>query len=287
MTFRPLLSATIEDTASLKYPCIVSPKLDGIRAIVIDGVVMSRSLKPIRNKYVQSLFGHHELNWVDGELIVGDPCSKSCYRDTNSGVMAEDGKPDVYFHMFDRVDSIKGFTERYFTLPQTSGRMLRVPHHAISTEQQLLELETKFLEMGYEGLMVRSPQGSYKQGRSTLRDGILGKLKRFADSDYEVVGFVERMHNANEATKDALGHTQRSMHKENMVGRGDLGALILRCEAGLFNCGTGFTDEERAYLWSIRDTLPGRIAKVKSFLIGVKTLPRFPTFTGWRDPIDL
>ena len=137
--------------------------------------------------------------------------------------------------------------------------------------------------------MVRSLGGTYKFGRSTLKDGILGKLKRFSDADYEVVGYQERMRNDNAAIKNALGHTERSSHKENKCGRGDLGALVLRTAEGLeFTCGTGFNDADRAALWEIRDTsLIGRWAKVKSFLIGVKDLPRFPVFISFRHEDDL
>jgi DNA ligase-1 len=148
-------------------------------------------------------------------------------------------------------------------------------------------LEEKYLNEGYEGLMVRSPNGYYKEGRSTLRDGILGKLKRFSDSEYKVVGYEERMHNGNEAKTNALGQTERSTHKENLVGRGDLGALVLELAPGqTFNCGTGFTDEDRAEIWSNRDKYLGQMVKVKSFLIGVKDAPRFPVFLGWRDASD-
>jgi len=59
-TFKPLLAHTIEGTSTIKYPCIVSPKLDGIRCIIINGVAMSRSLKPIRNEYVQKCIGNRE-----------------------------------------------------------------------------------------------------------------------------------------------------------------------------------------------------------------------------------
>lgn len=287
--FKPLLSATIEDTSKLSYPAIVSPKLDGIRCLIINGIAVSRSLKPIRNKRVQAFFGKAEYNGLDGELIVGDPCSKTCYRDAYSGVMSEDGEPDVWFHVFDRVDYTFGFSSRYATLPRDGEfeRIVRVPHRIVSTEAQLLEIENEYLEMGYEGLMVRSPNGSYKQGRSTLRDGILGKLKRFTDENYEVVGFVERLHNSNPATKNALGHTERSMHKENMIGRGDLGALVLRYDGGTFTCGTGFDDEQRAEIWANKDSYLGKIAKVKQFAYGIKDAPRFPVWLGFRDLIDM
>ena len=71
MTFKPMLAATVSDEP-LSYPLLASVKLDGVRALVVDGVVMGRSLKPIPNKHVQRLFGHTQLNGLDGELIVGD-----------------------------------------------------------------------------------------------------------------------------------------------------------------------------------------------------------------------
>ena len=142
--------------------------------------------------------------------------------------------------------------------------------------------------MGYEGVMLRKPDGKYKFGRSTAREFILMKLKRFSDAEYKVIGFQERMHNANEATINELGHTERSAHMENMVPRGDLGALVLEMSDGqIFNCGTGFDDKSRKEIWQNRDKYVGRWAKIKSFLIGVKDLPRFPVFISFRDEDDM
>lgn len=287
-TFKPLLAHTIEDTGTIKYPCIVSPKLDGIRCIIINGVAMSRSLKPIRNEYVQKCIGNREYDGLDGELIVGNMFDKACYRNTNSGIMTKDGEPDFAFHIFDRVDMGGKFHERLDSLPYNKPFIRIVPHLVAVNEDHLLQLESDFLSKGAEGVMVRSFEGRYKQGRSTMKEGILGKLKRFTDNEYEVVGFQERMHNGNEATTNALGHTERSSHKENKVGRGDLGALVCRTADGLeFNVGTGFDDELRRWIWSNREDLHGKLVKVKSFLIGVKDAPRFPVFLGFRDPIDM
>ena len=286
--FKPLLAHTIEDTSTIKYPCIVSPKLDGIRCIILDGVAMSRSMKPIRNEYVQKCIGKVEHNGLDGELIVGDMFDKACYRNTNSGIMTKDGEPDFAFHIFDRVDMGGKFHERLDSLPYNKPFIRIVPHLVAVNEDHLLQLESDFLSKGAEGVMVRSFEGRYKQGRSTMKEGILGKLKRFTDNEYEVVGFEERMHNGNEATTNALGHTERSSHKSGKVGRGDLGALVLRTPAGLeFNCGSGFNDEQRHEIWNNQGAYLGKLAKVKSFLVGVKDLPRFPTFLGFRDEIDL
>ena len=99
---KPMLSHTITDTSAVKCPVLVSQKLDGIRCLIIDGVAVSRNLKPIRNEFVQSVIGTPKYNGLDGELIVGATFAKDCYRVTNSGVMSKDGEPDFTYHVFDR-----------------------------------------------------------------------------------------------------------------------------------------------------------------------------------------
>ena len=60
MLFKPMLAATLEPPFAVKYPVLVSRKLDGIRATIQGCVVLSRSLKPIPNRHVQQLFSHLE-----------------------------------------------------------------------------------------------------------------------------------------------------------------------------------------------------------------------------------
>lgn len=286
-SYRPLL-ASAADLDKLPFPRLASPKLDGIRCIVIDGVALSRSLKPIPNAHIQACIGRPEYNGLDGELIVGDPTSPTCYRDSNSGVMSHDGEPDFTFHVFDRINSDDPFEVRLMSLFSLDLPYVSVvPHFVVSSMEELDEREAQWLELGYEGVMLRDPGGRYKHGRSTAKEGILLKVKRFTDAEYEVVGFEERMHNANEAKRNALGHIERSSHKENKVGRGDLGALVLKHPNGTFTCGTGFTDADRAEIWANQGQYLGRLAKVKSFEIGVKDLPRFPVWLGWRGEEDL
>ena len=97
---KPMLAiaASIEDVT---YPIWVGVKYDGIRALVVNGVVLSRSLKPIPNAYVQKLFGKPEYNGLDGELILGDIYAPDVFRKTTSAVMSDDGEEDVKFHVFD------------------------------------------------------------------------------------------------------------------------------------------------------------------------------------------
>jgi len=119
--FRPMLAAKT-DGENITYPCLVSPKLDGVRAIVRHGQVVSRTLKPIPNTHVQRLFGRAALEGLDGELIIGDPTAEDVYRKTVSGVMSEDGKPEVKFYVFDIVLPALGYKARWKKVEaRTSG----------------------------------------------------------------------------------------------------------------------------------------------------------------------
>ncbi len=294
MNFKPMLAATLTDVSAVRFPVLASPKLDGVRAIVKDGVVVSRSLKPIPNRHVQELFGYDDLEGLDGELIVGSPTAPDCYRSTVSGVMREDGHPNVVFHAFDWVGSTGPFRGRLAQVnekcpPFVGSVRCAVPHALIVVPSELDTFETKCLEQGYEGVMLRDPNGAYKFGRSTLKEGGLLKLKRFSDSEAEILGFEERMHNTNEKLRDERGYAKRSTAQDGLVPCGTLGALLVRdIHTGVeFSVGTGFDDATRAGIWANRHRTLGALVKYKHFSIGNYDKPRFPTFLGFRDPIDL
>jgi DNA ligase-1 len=148
------------------------------------------------------------------------------------------------------------------------------------------------VNLGYEGAIVRDPRAPYKEGRSTVKQGWMLKVKRFADDEAEVIGTVEQMRNDNEATVDELGYTKRSHHKEGKTAAGVLGALSVRGTTGQFKgvefeIGTGFTAEQRRNLWAGREYLIGKLVSYKYFPVGVKDKPRFPTFKAFRDRRDI
>jgi DNA ligase 1 len=283
----------------LRFPVMVSPKLDGIRALVVDGVLMSRSMKPIPNRYLQKKFGSLP-NGTDGELIKGLP-TEDPYRNTVSAVMTEDGEPtDVCYFVFDNFKAPGGFAQRsrgVDAINDYENGVVALPHQIVDNLEELLAYEEQVLESGYEGVMIRSLQGPYKFGRSSANEGYLLKLKRFEDGEAVIIGTEELEHNDNVATKDAFGRTERSNHKAGMRGAGVLGALVVRGVGGTydgveFNIGSGFTgaadpNGERAKLWRQRDSLVGKVVKFKYFPIGSKDKPRFPTFLGFRDKRDM
>lgn len=289
--FKPLLAATCEDMSALRFPLLASPKLDGIRAMVIDGKLVSRTMKPIPNTYVRELFSRGAFEGFDGELIDGDPTDADAFNRTTRSVMKVAGEPtNVRFHVFDRISAMI-FADRLDKMNGLVGKLaasvVAVTHRMVDNLADVMRYEALCVADGYEGIMLRDPAGPYKQGRSTMREQTLMKVKRFTDDEAVVMGCVEGEHNANEAGKDAFGRTERSSHKAGMVPNGTLGSLEVANAAGqTFNIGTGFTAAQRADLWSSHvkgDGLIGKLVKYRYQAAGMKDVPRFPSFVGFRE----
>ena len=292
--FKPMLASALKDGAQPVFPCLASPKLDGVRAVQFGSTVYSRNLKPIPNKCIQETFGAHgdALHGVDGELIVGSPVSPTAFRDTSSGVMAVEGRPAATFWVFDAYVPGASFKERLDVLKacvKGIPNVRVVPQVLVHNEEELRAFEEKCLAEGYEGAMVRSLEGPYKCGRSTVKEGYLLKVKRFEDGEAEILEVEELQHNENAKTLEALGKGKRSTHKAGMVGGGVLGSLRVRdTVTGIeFNIGSGFDAAERKQLWGDRQELIGRLVKYRYFPTGSRTAPRFPTWLGFRDRNDL
>lgn len=280
------------------FPYLASPKLDGIRCVIKDGVALSRTLKPIPNKHIQSILGSSLLNGLDGEIICGSPTDSECFRNTTTVVMSHDKVESFTFHVFDDfIHHTLPFTTRLALAEDRvaslqcgssiEGRSIAiVGHQTVDTQEEFDDKEIECLNLGYEGMMVRSLKGHYKFGRATARENILLKVKRFADSEAIVIGVEELMHNENEKSVNELGRSKRSSHQEGKRPAGTMGALIVRdIKTNIeFNIGTGFDALQRDQIWDFREGIIGKVLTYKSFHIGVKEKPRHPVFKFWRTP---
>ncbi len=294
---KPMLACKDWSEDKLTFPLYVQPKYDGVRALIMDGVVYGRSGKPIKNELVQKTFGH--LHGFDGELVpVNEDNAPDCCRRV-SGILNSptDTSPCGYV-VYDCWDVAGDFSERFaLGVSRLSADRSRsgcavafAMTKLVSGTAELNDFETEQLEKGYEGVIIRSVEGKYKNGRSGKGDGgLLWALKRFEDAEATVIGFEERMHNANEATKDAFGRTERSSHKENMIPRGDLGALLVKSDKWTeeFSIGSGFDDAQRKEIWENKERYVGKLVKFQFFAHGGKERPRFPTFLSWRIEADV
>ena len=277
------------DPTKAKFPYIATPKIDGIRFLMIDGTAVSRTFKPIRNKYIQSLLSSTLPDGIDGELTSGDT-----FQSSTSGIMSIEGEPDFKVWIFDyvnpKVEKILPFEERIRSIS-----LLNLPFDyeilkgsLIHSMDDLNEYESICLHEGYEGVMLRDPMGTYKFGRSTVNDNILLKVKRFEDDEAILIAIEEKMSNQNEIDYDAFGKIKRSSSLDGMIGANTAGTLIVRNKEGQeFGIGSGLTDPMREEIWNNQEKYLGKLVKYKYFPQGVKELPRHPVFLGFRSEDDL
>lgn len=288
---KPMLAGTFEP-AKARFPYCVTPKIDGIRFLMIDGVAVSRTFKPIRNAYVQRLLAQTLPDGVDGELTCGDT-----FQSSSSAIMSADGTPDFECWIFDYVDPLSSVIAPYQDrigdfrlqdLPSENDWIHLLTPEVANDEAELKALEEGYLDAGFEGAMVRDPNGTYKFGRSTVKENTLLKVKRFLDDEAILVNVLEKQHNQNEAEQDAFGNTKRSTCQDGLVGANTAGTLVVQRHDGLqFGIGTGLDDALRAQIWGSPDAYVGRIVKYKYFPVSVKEKPRHPVFLGFRDQDDL
>lgn len=282
--------ATDWDPARQRWPVYASPKLDGIRCKIFQGRALTRTLKEVPNRHIFGALSQGHLEGLDGELIVGEPTDRAVYRNTVSGVMSHDGIPDWTFWVFDDVTNPNArYGDRMSKMLDRVDGMSRVwslEQTLIETPDQLTDYESERVAAGYEGVIIRSPNAPYKNGRSSVSEGYLLKVKRFQDSEAVIIGFEEEMRNDNEATINALGYTERTSHQANRVGKARLGALVVRdLVTGVeFKIGTGFDAAEREAIWLDQARSLDAVVKYRFFPVGVKDKPRHPSFLGFRPP---
>lgn len=286
-----MLASKCENPHLLPFPVLATPKLDGIRCLKIGGKALSRSFKPISNRFAREWIEANLPDGVDGELMLRD----GTFSETTSAIGRRDGQPDFVFHVFDYVDESTAtpYAERMKRLAALPDhdQVVKVLPVIIRNAAELATYEEECIAAGYEGVMVRSTHSPYKCGRSTEREAWLLKIKRFEDAEAVVLEPYEGMTNQNAAELDAFGRTKRSLAQAGMVGRGELGGFIVRhLSTGVefrlgYNHIVGGID--RVTLWMDRDSLIGRVVKFSHQPSGAKDAPRFPKFIGFREAWDM
>jgi len=298
MTIKPQLACDF-DEEKLKFPLIAQPKIDGVRALNLTGTLTGRSLKQHKNKHTTSRLSRPEFIGFDGELALeGQWTSPRLCRDTTSAVNRIEGFPALDWWLFDYIapETINLPYEQRRELLGDKVRELErtdikaVPYEWVYNLEQLLNFEKHWLDMGFEGVIIRDPQGAHKSGRATVRGGSYLRIKRFTDAEARVVRIVEAMENQNEAKTNELGRTERSSHQENMVPKGMVGSLeCIDLETHTeITVGPGeMTHDDRIFFFNNPSLLVDQLITYKSFRHGVKDKPRFPTFKNIRAPEDM
>lgn len=297
---KPML-ASDWDEKKVRFPVIAQPKIDGVRGLFITGGMTGRSLKKHKNYYTTEYFSQECFRGFDGELAAESATHPSLCRITTSAVGSYDGRPFVLWHVFDYVteESIRlPYYRRYELLSKLCNELKNSqPFRRISLIEgiicnnmdELLKVDSGYDSQGYEGTILRDPNGLYKSGRSTVREGGLLRIKRFVDEDGVVVGVEEGETNNNEQQVNELGRTYRTSHKENKEPNGMVGRLLVKRKSGeVVTVSPGCMDHtQRRFYFENQHKILGNYIKFKHFPKGVKDKPRMAVFLSFRDESDI
>ena len=257
----------------------VSPKLDGYRCLaVIDNgevTLYSRNgsefgnFPSIKESLLKSFGANTHAFVLDGEIMSDDfqAMQKTAFADKRGTSIG-----DVKYNVFGAL-TISEWRSGVFTLT-TSQRLanlngissvfgpevVAVPQEWATTLERVLELEVEYMSQGFEGAMVL-PNIPYYKGRSSNK---LMKFKTMQSQDCTITELYEG---------DVGSRLQ-----------GKMGGITLVQENGVIcDCGSGFSDKDREYMWRNHELFRNRIAEIKYQELSKDGVMRFPVFVRFRD----
>jgi len=271
------------------------PKLDGIRCIAMREGLFTRTGKPITavphiHEALEPFFEKYPNATLDGELYnhaYKDDFNKIIHLVRKQNLTEEhlaESKKMIQYHIYDAPvigESIgvahSCLTEKDLFSDRTSvldaqfanlgidGRSLHgepnplviVETTEVNSREHLDELYADYVEVGYEGQMIRL-DAPYENKRSPK----LLKRKEFIDEEYEILGYEEG--------KGNRAGTVKHFKFKSKDGKG-------------FSSNIKGTFEYMAELLERGDELVGKQATVKYFNLTPDGVPRFPYVIGIRD----
>jgi len=301
-SFKPQLAPNEKvDLSTLNYPLLASTKLDGIRCIIKEGEIVSRSLKQIQCKQLRErlepLRKFSEENNVifDGEIYSSELSFQAITHFVMTQDLGDEQLPEhVKFYCFDAIKN-NNFTQRFderliynvFSIENRfSEIMVVVKNKIVQNQEEVQSYFDEVLSQGYEGLILRDPKAFYKFGRGTVKEGIIFKVKPFLDFDGQIIDVIQ----ATEVNEDAekkineLGRSVTSKKKGERHTIEKASAFMVKYEGKDLKVVLSMTDEEKEEVWNNRDSYLGRWISYKGMLVGSKDVPRHPVMLRFREP---
>lgn len=268
------------DYDRIEYPCIAEPKLDGLRCLAFvreNGVTYySRNGKEFENfgifdKELMVLANGSGLVF-EGEVIGADDAGdfKGIQKQARRKYGVDNTK--LEYNVFD-VMTIKEFINQNVesTQVQRTSRLKqmfvdadhdwinvqRVKFRLCHTADDIESAYRKYLDMGYEGTVIKAVDGVYEFKRSYS----WMKVKPTETLDLKVVDMVE-------------GRDQF---------KGMLGAFVVMHKKTKVNVGGGLSVAQRKSYWGAKKSMIGKIIEVKYDSITEDDSLRFPRFVKVRD----
>jgi len=294
---KPMLACDFDET-KLVFPLIAQPKIDGVRGLWLYGKpsFSGRSLKQFANTFIIEQFNNPLLEGIDGELTYGIITDTNLCSNTTSvcNTKQDDRAFSLVLNAFDYITPTTvnlSYIERIKVLTNLHlPNVTVIPSTIVHNLEELNVFEQHCLVQGYEGVILRKLDGTYKNGRTTIKEGTYMRIKRFVQEDAIVLQIIEAQENTNPVKTNALGNTERSSHQENKIPKGMLGSLICRDikTSNIITVGPGeMSHNDRMMYFNNPDMLLNKTISYKYFPKGIKDKPRFPTFVTIRDQSDI
>lgn len=223
----PMLASKYDTKKTTKFPYLSQPKLDGVRCLVSEFGLQSRNGKPLLSsphirEELDNFFEKFPDYILDGELYnhsLKDSFEQliSLIRKTKPKVEdLEESAKYVEYHIYDVITpEAMTYQERQTFIEEHIGTgfsMTKViPATRITSKEEAENKLAEYLELGYEGQMLRDGSSPYEHKRSKH----LIKHKTFEDDEFEIVDIIEGKGNWNGYAKAveirlANGETQQS-----------------------------------------------------------------------------
>lgn len=318
MIKRPYKATDWDPEHPMEFPVVILPKVDGVRGLHNHTSLCSRTFEPFANTFTQRRYNVSQMAGFDFEIAAGPPTSPSLCRDTTSALNSHGGEPYLELWVFDLLDAQTegmGYLDRLVQaharvdelklrcveLPWAAN-LRKMPYRVVKNYAELEAAHREHVALGYEGSIVRSIDGKYKFGTSTVREGGYLRIKDFAHDEILVEELQEGQTNTNTLESNNLGLAKRSTHQENMVPNGMVGALVGRTVKDIYVNGGKkvipvgsrvtvsagkLTEQERLHLLANPHEIVGKFIKFQHFPHGVKDKLRFTTFQSVRPDWDM
>jgi len=203
----PMLAHTYEPNTKknkkndITFPCFVQPKLDGLRCIIhsLNNKIKCQSrsgtffdsLSHITNE-LENFFKNNKII-LDGELYTDSiPFEELAGLIKKKKLSDEDREKlkIVKYHVYDIIND-KTYENRLKDINsyiKNFQYVVKVPTYQVENNSQFKDYFSKFIQTGYEGIMLRNINGLY---RCNYRSHDLQKYKEFCEMEYTISSFKE------------------------------------------------------------------------------------------------
>jgi DNA ligase-1 len=311
------------DLDKLRYPVLASVKLDGIRGIIKNGQMLTRkmeSFKPMVLRRFQRVIDAAAESDIVLDFEVWSP--ELSFTQISSAVSSAMLCEKLKLYIFDLVnvtewyrqksiwdeDAYAYFTPfnaryvRYSAWSKNFDKSLVVPvkQHLCLCADDVRGLLDLALQENSEGLMLKSPVSFYLHGRSTEKQNIFYKLKKWVTQDAKIIGFKQKTSLTAKARetntqRDVLGNLKRGHRKGDRVMVDEVGSVEIELidDAVLpkgTRCFVGFTEDaynlRKAITWDNRNSYIGKHVEIIFQEHGAKDKPRMGRIVRTRPDRD-